>query len=176
MDLTFTHKIRIFFVEDSHFFARVLLNKLKKYEQIIVDYFPDGETMLKNLDLEPDIIILDFYLDSVNSNAKNGHQILDILQHERPEIPVVILSSQQDIQRAVDLLKIGATDYIVKNPDTFYHHLIKAINNIVRINELEVELNTLKIKYRNERLRMLTVFSIVVLAVLILLLINYSFN
>ncbi len=62
------------------------------------------------LDNNPDLIILDYNLDK----GMNGLDTFKIIHSREPKIPVIILSSQTDVQVAADLLKAGVFDYIEK--------------------------------------------------------------
>jgi len=99
----------IIFLEMIHDFIRTKFPFLKLYK------FTNGEDALKQMHLAPQIVILDFFLDSKNKGAQNG---LDILLHLRKldaSIRVVMLSSQEKPEIAANVIKYGAYDYIVKN-------------------------------------------------------------
>lgn len=167
------NKILVFLVEDSDFFTKLLLKRFEQEVQVSIEAFSNGESMLKNLHKQPDIIVLDYYLNSVSEDVKNGDEILEMLQEQAPEIPVIILSSQQDVEKAVRMLKIGAVDYIVKEPGHFYDTLIKSIRNIMRVKELETELAIEQMKSKKEKNRLLLVFSLLFVIFIGLLLLNF---
>ncbi|MEI7801722.1 MAG: response regulator, partial [Bacteroidota bacterium] len=77
------------------------------------------EDCLRNLDLNPDYIILDYNLNSVNTSAANGLEILKKIKEEKPDVFVIFLSGQEKIEIAVDTIKYGAYDYVVKNQSSF---------------------------------------------------------
>ena len=60
----------------------------------------------------PDIITLDYSLPDMT-----GMDVLTKITDFNPELPVVIISGQENINTAVELLKHGARDYIMKNDD-----------------------------------------------------------
>ena len=89
--------------------------------------------------LKPDVIILDYFLDGIDINAMNGIETLDQIKKTNPEIPVVILSSQDKIEVAVDCMHHKAFDYVVKS-ETAFLRLQKIISNIFHYTKLEKEL------------------------------------
>lgn len=154
--------IQIFLVEDDEMYGSMIKESLCNEQIYNVTFFLDGESMLDFKGLKPDIVILDYYLDSKNENAKNGAEILDTLMKENPNLPVIILSSSQEIEKAVHLLKFGATDYILKNNNAF-ENLKKSLNNIIHINSLETEIKDLRNRETSMKLRVLIAFILLIL-------------
>lgn len=75
---------------------------------------------MKNLSLNPDVIILDYFLDSIDKNAMNGMEILAIIKKINPEIPVVILSGMADkIKIASDFMDHNSFGFVVKSKTAF---------------------------------------------------------
>ena len=102
--------------------------------------YPTGESCLANLSNNPDVIILDYQLDGIVENAMNGLETLDKLKAFNPEIPVVMLSSQDKIEVAISCMHHGAYDYIVKS-ETAFMRLQKTINMSFRYKKIEKQLN-----------------------------------
>lgn len=69
---------------------------------------------MANLSHDPDVIILDYYLDGIEATAMNGIETLDKIKAFNQDIPVVMLSSQDKIEVAVDCMHHRAFDYVVK--------------------------------------------------------------
>src|SRR5436190_23935051 len=101
----------------------------KKFPGSVVTAFNSGETALQGIYFEPDIIILDYHLDSINAEAMNGLQVLKKLKDHFPHVPVIFLSSQEKSEVAANTMKYGAYDYIVKNENAF-HRLEIILNNV----------------------------------------------
>jgi two-component system, OmpR family, response regulator len=93
-----------------------------------------------HLDHNPDLIILDYHLDGIEKNAMNGIQTLDKIKNMNSDIPVIMLSSQDKIEVAVDCMHHRATDYVVKS-ETAFLRLQKVITNIFSYKKMEKELN-----------------------------------
>jgi len=106
----------VFIIEDDVIFLEMIHDFIKnKFPALKIFKFLNGEEALKQIDLHPQIIILDFFLNSKNKDAQNG---LDILLHFRKQDPttrVIMLSSQEKPEIAASVIKYGAYDYIVKN-------------------------------------------------------------
>ncbi len=113
---------KIFVIEDDKILARRMSYELELNPDYEVDVFYDGESFLKQLQNErPDAITLDYLLpDTI------GTEVLQkVIEHD-PSIPVLIISGQSDILVALNLMKEGAYDYLVKTDD-----MIKKLRNIM---------------------------------------------
>ncbi len=104
---------KIFIVEDDEVFAKILKHHLSLNPDYEVEIFTNGKSFLKNLYKNPSAITLDFYLPDMS-----GMEILNKVKEFNPELPVVIVSGQQDISTAIELLKKGIYDYVLKDEDT----------------------------------------------------------
>jgi len=104
---------KIFIVEDDLIYAKILAYHLSLNPEYETEIFRDGQSLLKNLYKNPSIISLDYNLPDMS-----GMDILKKIREFNPEIPVIIVSGQQDVLTAVELLKKGAYDYVIKDQDT----------------------------------------------------------
>lgn len=133
----------VFLVEDNEMFARTLSMALENTGKYTVSIFHTGESMFEKMKETPSVIILDFNLDSDVPGAADGSEVLKMIRQKDPSIPVIMLTSQQDIMQAVNLLKKGATDYILKN-DSFFDKLMVSLNQIMEIRMLKNELQSIR--------------------------------
>ena len=134
------NKIRLFLVDDDTLFLKSLEIEFTQHSDFKIEMYATGELCLENLSHKPDIIILDYQLDGVNKNAMNGIQTLDKIKSFNPEIPVIMLSSQDKIEIAINCMHHKAFDYVVKS-ETAFVRLQKKINTIISFKEIERELN-----------------------------------
>lgn len=104
---------RIFIVEDDIIFAKIISHHLTLNPGNEVEIFSDGKTLVKNLYKNPALISLDYNLPDMS-----GLEVLKQIKEYNPDTPVVIVSGQQDVATAIELLKKGAYDYILKDQDT----------------------------------------------------------
>ncbi len=133
-------KIKLFLVDDDVVFLKLLEIEFLEQEEYVVETFSTGELCLEKLSENPDVIILDYQLDGVEKTAMNGIQTLDKIKAFNPEIPVVMLSSQDKIEVAVDCMHHLALDYVVKS-ETAFLRLQKIIKVLSKYSKMERELN-----------------------------------
>ena len=133
-------KIKLFLVDDDALFLKLLEIDFLEHGDFIIETFATGELCLVNLLQEPDIIVLDYYLNGVDPNAMNGVDTLDKIRQLNPDIPVIILSSQDSIEVAVNCMHHQAYDYVVKS-ETAFMRLQKVISTIFQHRKMEKQLN-----------------------------------
>lgn len=102
-------RISIFLIEDSELYSLMLDQKLKSIANYSLTTFESAEEAIKNLNFNPDLVILDYYLSGMN-----GMEALKKIKSINSKIPVIVLSSQKDIQTAMDILEAGAITYLSK--------------------------------------------------------------
>jgi DNA-binding NtrC family response regulator len=134
------NKIKLFLVDDDELFLKSLEIDFLQHADFDIETFSTGELCVANLSNQPDLIILDYYLDSVDKNAMNGIETLDKIKAFNPDIPVIILSAQDKIDVAINCMHHKAADYVVKS-ETAFIRLQKIITTIMRFNKLEKELS-----------------------------------
>ena len=138
--MTDESKISLFLVDDDQLFLKSLELDFAQNTDSEIRTFSTGEQCLECLSENPDVIILDYYLNSVERNAINGLDTLDRIKSVHPEIPVIILSSQDKIDVAVNCMKHHAFDYIVKS-ETAFLRLQRAITTIFHYQKIEKALS-----------------------------------
>lgn len=136
-------KTIIFVVDDDPMHAEMLKDHLCKMSDFSITVFSTGEDALKNMHLKPNIIFLDYYLNSLVKEAQDGLEILQEIKKISPDTDVVMLSGQDKIEVAVDIMKYGAFDYITKGESAFYR-AEKAVYNIYRYTKLKANAGTYK--------------------------------
>ena len=78
--------------------------------------------------------------NGIEKNAMNGIQTLDKIKDFNPDIPVVMLSSQDNIDVAISCMHHRAFDYVVKS-ETAFLRLQKIISSIFSYKKMEKTLN-----------------------------------
>ncbi len=134
------NKIKIFLVDDDALFLKLLEHEFLKHGDFVIDTYATGELCLQHLTKNPDVIILDFHLDGIDKNAMNGIETLDKIKIFNSDIPVIMLSSQDKIEVAIDCMHHRAFDYVVKS-ETAFIRLKKIITSIFSFKKMEKELN-----------------------------------
>jgi two-component system response regulator AtoC len=129
---------RIFIVEDDVWYGELLRHHLSLNPDYEIELFPTAKDFLAQLYKNPDVVCLDFSLPDMS-----GAKLLSRIKAENSSVPVVIISGQEEISVAVDLLKSGATDYIIKGDNT-RDLLWNALQRIRENSELKREVEDLK--------------------------------
>ncbi|MBI1836754.1 MAG: response regulator [Flavobacteriia bacterium] len=158
------NKIQVFLVDDDKMFVNALKFKLNKgVENIEISTYFDGENCLQNIDKYPLLVVLDYHLNGDNVEAMNGMQVLDIIKKRSPFSEVIMLSSQDDIEIAMDTLRNGALDYVIKNEECYSK--IKTI-----LSQIENEITSAElIKNDSNKVKKITVIIIAIITLLIIL-------
>ena len=133
-------KIKIFLVDDDALFLKSLEIEFLENADFIVETYSTGELCIANINNKPDVVILDYQLDGIVANAMNGIETLDKIKAFNPEIPVVMLSSQDKIEVAINCMHHKAVDYVVKS-ETAFVRLQKIISSVFKYQKMEKELN-----------------------------------
>ncbi len=129
---------KVFLVDDDPLQLDMLKEHLEKNMNVSITAFSRGEDCIRNIEQEPDLIILDYNLNSVDKTARNGIEILQEIKSRQPKIHVVILSGQDKIEVAVETMKHGAFDYVVKNETAFKRTENSALNIFKHLKLLEL--------------------------------------
>ena len=135
-----SYKIKLFLVDDDALFLKSLEIEFLQHDVFAIETYATGELCMENLSHNPDVIILDYHLDGIDKNAMNGIETLDKIKAFNPDISVVMLSSQDKIEVAVNCMHHRAFDYVVKS-ETAFIRLQKIITAIFRYKKIEKELS-----------------------------------
>ena len=131
-------QFQLFVVEDNDWYNQLLVHTLSLNPDYQVHSFPNGSDCLDNLDRGPDVITLDYRLPDMT-----GIDVLRRIKNVNPDIQVIMISEQADINVVVELLKEGAYDYIVKTND-IRERLLNTVQNIRNNLGLKEEISELK--------------------------------
>ncbi|MEZ4887649.1 MAG: response regulator [Chitinophagales bacterium] len=123
---------KVFLVDDDVKTLIMLKHKLENLpdHKIQANVFAYGENCLDRMDEKPDIVVLDYYLNAIREDAQNGLQILKQIKTLAPETQVIMVSGQEDMQTAIQTIREGAYDYIIKNEQTM-QRLLLVITKII---------------------------------------------
>ncbi|PJJ84880.1 PAS domain S-box protein [Mucilaginibacter auburnensis] len=128
-----TKKLKILHLEDLPTDAELINRTLQRsglvYDRLLVDNKVDYVRALS--DFNPDIILSDHSLPSFNS-----FEALSLLKESRLNVPFILITATISEEFAVDVMKAGATDYILKDRT---QRLPSAITNALEKFQLESE-------------------------------------
>lgn len=130
--------VKIFVVEDDPAYTKFLKYVLGLNPDYEVEFFGTGKDCLHNLHKNPSVITLDYSLPDTS-----GENVLSHIRSYDPNINVIIVSAQEKIGTAVELLKAGAYDYITKDHET-KDRILNSINNARNKISLIKEIDHLK--------------------------------
>jgi len=108
----------VFIVDDDSKFTTMCQHYMDKNSVYNLDIhaFATGEDCLAKMDeLKPEVVVLDYYFDAVDEGAKNGMAVLDEIKAKHPTTHVVMISAQDNMETAIETVRRGATDYIIKS-------------------------------------------------------------
>jgi two-component system, NtrC family, response regulator AtoC len=131
-------ELEIFVVEDDEWYAEFISYTLSLDQDIHVTKFLNGNDCIKNLKSRPDVVTIDYRLPDMS-----GETLLKTIKDLDQEIEIVVISEQEKIEIAVELLKLGAYDYIVKSMD-IRERLLNVVRNLKKQSNLKKQLVTLQ--------------------------------
>ena len=128
----------IFIVEDDKWYREILQFHLGLNPDFKVTTFETAKACLSHMHLQPDLITIDFSLPDMT-----GDKLYCKIREINQQLPVIVISGQEDIAVAVDLLKMGVSDYIVKD-DATKDLLWSSVNRIRENQSLKKEVEYLR--------------------------------
>ncbi|HLG04266.1 MAG TPA: response regulator [Bacteroidia bacterium] len=134
------NKIKLFLVDDDAVFLKSLEIEFRAQPEFMIETFATGELCLEKIGECPDVVILDYHLNGIEKDAMDGITTLDKIKNYNPDIVVVMLSSQDKIDVAVNCMHHKAFDYVIKS-ETAMIRLQKIITAILRYKKMEKELS-----------------------------------
>ncbi len=128
----------IFVVEDDQWYREFLSFTLALDPEHVVESFETANQCLERLDANPHIITLDYSLPDMN-----GDELFAIIRKKCPNSEVIVISEQDKIDTALNLLKDGAYDYFVKSKD-IRDRLLNTVSHIKVNQQLRSRLSHLE--------------------------------
>ncbi len=127
-----TQGTNIFIVDDNKLIGLSLKHYLEKRfgRTVNVSVFYEGESCLRKINEKTDIVILDYFLDGIKKNAKNGVEILKSIKKINSRTEVIMFTSNEKMGTAIEALRAGATDYVIKG-DRAINKLLSVVNKII---------------------------------------------
>ncbi len=155
----------IFVVEDDILYLNLINKELEKMGYTNIKSYTTGKEAMHNLDRKPDIALLDYFLEK----DYTGMDILKKIKTRFPDTQAIFLTASDDVNIAVDTMRNGAYDYIVKGDTAFIRirHLLKKIS----------EENERKARSRSIiRFQIYVIIAIILISLLGILYFHYFIN
>ncbi|MGZ3866312.1 MAG: sigma-54-dependent transcriptional regulator [Bacteroidia bacterium] len=128
----------VFVLEDNELFNKLLVFTLSLNPDYQVKSFFTAKEFLEHLDEEPDVVTLDHGLPDMD-----GIKVVDKIKSHNPNIEIIAISEQNNVETAVELLKHGVHDYIVKEKD-IRERLLGVVNNLHKNARLKNRISALE--------------------------------
>ncbi|MFN8436376.1 MAG: sigma-54 dependent transcriptional regulator [Cytophagales bacterium] len=141
--------LNIFLVDDDPWILEMFKHHLSLNPEYQIKTFTTAQQCIDNLYQKPDVICMDYGLPDMN-----GEKLLAKLQQYDKNMPVIVISGQEEVEVAVKILKSGAKDYIVKNEhskELLWNALIKIKENLNLRKEIDELKEQLETKYSFEK-------------------------
>jgi two-component system, OmpR family, response regulator len=115
------HVRYMFIIDDDEFQREMIKDYMVERYLFEVKTYETGEaayTDIKNL--KPEIIVLDYHLNSHDSNAADGVAVLKEIKKLSPVTEVVMFTGEDKLDTALSSMRNGAFDYVVKGESAFH--------------------------------------------------------
>jgi len=147
----------IFVVEDNKLYHKLVVEFLRKQGMKRIKSFYNAEDCLEavNKGDRPDIVIEDYHL-----NDTTGIAVLQAVKKVSERSEFIFLTSHEDMEVAVNSIKYGAYDYIIKDNDIALKKVYNKIGKISKVIELEK---------RNRFVRNAMIVSLAILVAIVVL-------
>jgi len=106
---------KLIFIVDDDPFINMLVVKRFTAEGYKLEAFESGEDCLKSLNKNPDLIILDYLFVPKEQTFMNGMEVFEKIKVQKPRVPVIMLSGQENGEVVLELARKGIVDYIIKD-------------------------------------------------------------
>ncbi len=127
----------VFICEDDENLNLLLYHNISQWGYDVHTFF-DGEKILSEIqNRRPDVVVLD-----INLPIKNGVTVLEESRKLYPNLPVIIVSGQGKVTTALDVMKLGAYDYLPKPIDLERLELL--LRNAAKQSELWAQIEALR--------------------------------
>ena len=127
----------IFLVDDEPIQNEMLKDYLSERFLYDIRVFDSGEEAMQHMHLAPEIMVLDYHMSGNKPGAKDGVEVLKDVKDRYPLTQVIMLSGQDKIEVAVDSIKYGAYDYVVKG-ETAFSRMENTMNNVSELHKMKV--------------------------------------
>jgi two-component system, OmpR family, response regulator len=120
----------IFIVDDDKVILNLLEYTFKSREGYDVKTFASGEDCLAHIEMNPDLIVLDHMFYKQGEKKMSGLDTLIELKKRLKDVPVIVLSGQDDTLLVREFILNGALKYIPKE-DYFIDALVESVEKVI---------------------------------------------
>ncbi|HVN80986.1 MAG TPA: sigma-54 dependent transcriptional regulator [Terriglobia bacterium] len=133
---------KLLIVDDEHSLRDVLQMALRKegYEVAAAGGYRDGIQQLKSG-------VFDLVITDIKMNDGSGIDLLRDTRNLSPETPVILITAFATTETAIQALKMGAVDYILKDNENFVEELKFTVGKSLEVARLRQENQVLKLHF-----------------------------
>jgi len=119
----------IFIADDDPLIAKIVRTRLSDegYGTMVFSY---AEECIASLDLNPDLIILDYYFLKEGTRKMDGLEAFKKIKEYNPDLPVIMLSGQEKGEVVLELVRKGISDYVIKD-NNLIESLLASVEEIL---------------------------------------------
>ena len=150
--------VRIMHVDDDERIIRSVARVLRSNGYSAVEGCTDSTAAIERIQaFEPDVLLLDLVMPEVG-----GRALLDQLRSSMPEVRVIVLTAEYDARAAVDCMRAGARDFLIKPVRA--EELLAALTRVLEESALSFEAASLRDQFFSTQLKHPQAFSEIVTA------------
>ncbi|MBK7571744.1 MAG: response regulator [Bacteroidetes bacterium] len=124
-------KSEVIIIDDDQSFSFMLKDYLQSTLDIKSELFSNGNDFLsKYKSNDSRKIILDYEFDV----GPNGLVVLQLIKEINPLAIIIVVSAQDDLEKALETIRQGATDYFLKTNKTVFANIV---SSLLKLKELE---------------------------------------
>lgn len=117
-------------IDDDETFSFMLKDYLKASAELKTDLYTSGEAFFKDFKQgDKRILILDYHFE----NGMDGLEILKKIKSVNPPSIVIIVSAEDEFEKAMAMLRNGATDYFLKTNKTVFANILCSLMKIIEM-------------------------------------------
>jgi DNA-binding NarL/FixJ family response regulator len=160
----------IFIIEDSQIIREAITHVLVSELDARIIALDCAEAAIAQLDVyEPDIILLDYHLDSKDRTNMTGLDFLKKLKLRDKQPFIIMISGQRDKSITTEILKSGAVNYLSKEDEGFLDNLVMEIERSLSVKSIHKN----QVKQRTElKKRIIRIAAFIVIPIAIALIVN----
>jgi DNA-binding NtrC family response regulator len=106
-------KIRVLLVDDEEEFVETLAQRLEVRDLEVATAFSGADALERLEEREIDVVVLDLQMPGVD-----GIQVLRKIRESKPLIEVIMLTGHATVETAIEGMKLGAFDFLIKPTET----------------------------------------------------------
>jgi len=101
---------KVFLIEDNQTEGMLLKLALSSNKELDIEHFTNAKSMFEKIDNEPKIALVDINLPDIN-----GLELIKQLKQKLPEIKIIVISAQRDVDMIAQIQEEGVYNYLVKS-------------------------------------------------------------